>query len=232
LSGRERRFEPISPAPTIQRPEGIATRPTRLADGAVDVTVDTALVLGMELCFPGSGSGVASRGVMSELPEAGGNARWLLSQCPRCIADGFRPSHIGSAGRSASRRLVTRGDEFVEIAEGPPLLPRFTPAGNFALCRWVEVRCRGLKIDYLKGSDQGPQAHEDAKEQRNCRQHFEEVDDWREQVEVRQHDVVDEVGLKRNGSGLPIISPRSINTTAAPIWAAPEATDKRGIRLR
>ena len=48
------------------------------------------------------------------------------------------PTHIGSAGRSASRRLVTRGDEFVEIAEGPPLLPRFTPAGNFALCRCVE----------------------------------------------------------------------------------------------
>jgi hypothetical protein len=79
---------------------------------------------------------------------------------------------IGSAGRSASRRLVTRGDEFVEIAEGPPLLPRFTPAGNFALCRCVQVRCRGLQIDYLKGSDQGPQAHEDAKELRNCRQHF------------------------------------------------------------
>lgn len=95
-------------------------------------------------------------------------------------------------------------------------------------------RCavEAYRFDYLKGSDQGPQAHEDAKEQRNCRQHFEEVDDWREQVEVRQHDVVDEVGLKRNGSDLPIISPRSINTTAAPIWAAPEATDKRGIRLR
>ena len=117
-------------------------------------------------------SGVASRDAMSALQEAAGNACWLSSQCPGCIADGFRPSHIGSAGRSASRRLATRGDEFVEIAEGPPLLPRFTPAGNFALCRCVQVRCRGLQIDYLKGSDQGPQAHEDAKEQRNCRQHF------------------------------------------------------------
>lgn len=232
MDERERSFELVSPAPTIWRPEVGATRPTRSADGAVGVSVDTAPVLSMELCLPGSGGGVASRDAMSALQEAAGNACWLSSQCPRCIADGFRPSHIGSAGRSASRRLVTRGDEFVEIAEGPPLLPRFTPAGNFALCRCVEVRCRGLQIDYLKGSDQGPQAHEDAKEQRNCRQHFEEVDDWREQVEVRQHDVVDEVGLKRNGSGLPIISPRSINTTAAPIWAAPEATDKRGIRLR
>ena len=164
--------------------------------------------------------------------EASGNARWLSSQCLRCIADGSarRTSDPRAAPRPGGS--VTRGDEFVEIAEGPPLLPRFTPAGNFALCRCVEVRCRGLQIDYLKSSDQGPQAHEDAKEQRNCRQHFEEVDDWREQVEVRQHDVVDEVGLKRNGSDLPIISPRSINTTAAPIWAAPEATDKRGIRLR
>ena len=39
------------------------------------------------------------------------------------------------------------------------------------------------QIDYLKGSDQGPQAYEDAKDQRNCRQQFEEVDDRREQVE-------------------------------------------------
>ena len=61
------------------------------------------------------------------------------------------------------------------------------------------ARCEAEpQIDYLKDSDQGPQAYEDAKDQRNCRQQFEEVDDRREQVEVRQDDVVDEVGLKRN----------------------------------
>jgi hypothetical protein len=76
------------------------------------------------------------------------------------------------------------------------------------------------QIDYLKGSDHCPQAHEDAEDQRNCRQHLDEVDNRREQVEVRQDDVVDEVGLKRNGPDLPIISPRSIDTTAAPIWAS------------
>jgi hypothetical protein len=139
LDERERSFELVSPAPTIWRPEVGATRPTRSADGAVGVPVDTAPVLSMELCLPGSGGGVASRDAMSALQEAAGNACWLSSQCPGCIADGFRPSHIGSAGRSASRRLATRGDEFVEIAEGPPLLPRFTPAGNFGLCRCVQV---------------------------------------------------------------------------------------------
>jgi hypothetical protein len=78
-----------------------------------------------------------SRGAMSALQEAGGNACWLSSQCPRCIADGFARA-ISPAGHSASRRFGARRDEFDEIAEGPPLLPRFTPAGNFALRRCVE----------------------------------------------------------------------------------------------
>jgi hypothetical protein len=66
----------------------IATRPTRSADEAVGVAVNTASVLGMELCLPGSGGGVTSRDAMSALPEADGNAHWLLSRCFRCIADG------------------------------------------------------------------------------------------------------------------------------------------------
>ena len=45
----------------------------------------------MELCLPGSGGGVASRDAMSELTEASGNARWLLSRCFRCIAAGCKP---------------------------------------------------------------------------------------------------------------------------------------------
>src|ERR1700758_3104114 len=61
--------------PTIRRPEVITIRPTRSADGAVGVTVDTASVLGMELCLSGWGDGVTSRDAMSALQEAGGNAR-------------------------------------------------------------------------------------------------------------------------------------------------------------
>jgi len=46
------------------------------------------------------------------------------------------------------------------------------------------ARCEAEpQIDYLKDADQGPHVYEDAKDQRNCRQHFEEVDDRREQVE-------------------------------------------------
>jgi hypothetical protein len=79
----------------------IANRPTRSADGAVGLPVDTASVLGVELCLPGSGGDVTSRYAMSSLQEAGGNARWLLSQCPRCIADGS----ARRAGRLFDRRI-------------------------------------------------------------------------------------------------------------------------------
>ena len=75
MDERERSFELVSPAPTIWRPEVGAIRPTRSADGAVGVPVDTTPVLNMELCLPGSGGGVTSRDAMSELTEAGGNAR-------------------------------------------------------------------------------------------------------------------------------------------------------------
>ena len=75
MDERERRFELVSPAPTIWRPEVSAARPTRSADGAVGVPVDTAPVLSMELCLPGAGGGVTSRDAMSELTEDGGNAR-------------------------------------------------------------------------------------------------------------------------------------------------------------
>jgi hypothetical protein len=113
LDERERSFEPVSAAPTIWRPEVGATRPTRSADGAVGVLVDTAPILSMELCLPGSGGGVASRDAMSALQEAGGNARWLSSQCPRCIADG---SARRTSDPLAARRpggSVTLRDEFV-----------------------------------------------------------------------------------------------------------------------
>ena len=103
-----RSFEPVSPAPTIRRPEMGATRPTRSADGRSAYPDDTAPVLGMELFLPGSGGGVASGGAMSALQEVGGNARWLSSQCPRCIADwsARRTADPRAApGRSASRRL-------------------------------------------------------------------------------------------------------------------------------
>jgi hypothetical protein len=80
----------------------IATCPTRSADGAVDLAVDTATVLGVELCLPGSGGDVTSRDAMSSLQEAGGNAHWLLSQCLRCIAD--ESARRTSDPRAARRR--------------------------------------------------------------------------------------------------------------------------------
>jgi hypothetical protein len=135
---RGRRFEPVSPAPTIRRPEVIATRPARSADGAVGVTVATASVLGMGLCLPGSGGGVASRDAMSALPETTENARWLSSQCPRCIADGSARRTSGSAGRLASSR---HGDSQrrVCLGRGRSAAPAsLHPAGNFVLRRWVE----------------------------------------------------------------------------------------------
>jgi hypothetical protein len=125
--------------------EVIAIRPTRSANGAVGVTVDTASVLSLELCLPGRGGEVTSRDAMSALQEAGGNARWLLSRCPRCIADG---SARRTSDPRAARGPGASGDSqrrVCQVAGGPPLVPRFTPAGNFALHRRVEqdpARCR------------------------------------------------------------------------------------------
>jgi hypothetical protein len=51
--GRERQFEPVNPASTIRRPEVIATRPTRSADEAVGVTVDTACFSAWSSAFLG-----------------------------------------------------------------------------------------------------------------------------------------------------------------------------------
>ena len=79
-------------------------RPARQT-GRSAYPVDTAPVLSMELCLPGSGGGVASRDAMSELTEAGGNARWLLSRCFRCIAAGSPDAHRirGPLGIQAAR---------------------------------------------------------------------------------------------------------------------------------
>src|SRR5260370_11743067 len=95
------------------RPEVGATRPTRSADGAVGVLVDTAPISQHGALPPWIGGGVASRDAMSALQEAGGNARWLSSQCPRCIADGSarRTSDPRAARRPGGS--VTRRDEFV-----------------------------------------------------------------------------------------------------------------------
>jgi hypothetical protein len=108
----------------------ITIRPTRSADGAVGVTVDTASVLGMELCLPGSGDGVTSRDVMSALQEAGGNARWLLSQCPRCITGMAR---IGPAGHLTSTRLGVSQRRACLGGERDAALPAFHPGGQFRL---------------------------------------------------------------------------------------------------
>lgn len=47
----------------------------------------------------------------------------------------IRPAHIGSAGRSGSRRLGDSRRRVCQVAGGSPLVPRFIPAGNFALHR-------------------------------------------------------------------------------------------------
>jgi hypothetical protein len=140
LDERERSFELVSPAPTIWRPEVGATRPTRSADGAVGGPVDTAPVLSVELCLPGSGGGVASRDAMSELTEATGNARWLSSRCPRCIADGSARRTSGSAGRFASSRL---GDSQRRVCLGRGRSAAFAslhPSGQFRLTSMGRAR--------------------------------------------------------------------------------------------
>jgi hypothetical protein len=68
---------------------------------------------------------------MSALPEATGNARWLSSQCPRCIADGSARRTSGSAGRLASSRL---GDSQrrVSLGRGRSAAPAsLHPGGQF-----------------------------------------------------------------------------------------------------
>jgi hypothetical protein len=53
------------------------------------------------------------------------------------------PAHIGSAGRSGSRRLGDSRRRVCQVAGGSPLVPRFTPAGNFALRRVEQDPARG-----------------------------------------------------------------------------------------
>jgi hypothetical protein len=99
-------------------PEVIATRPTQSADGAVDLTVDAATVLGMELCLPGSGGDATSRDAMSSLQEAGGNAHWLLSQCLRCIADESAQPHRIREPLGAGDTNVCRAGEWLRRCTG------------------------------------------------------------------------------------------------------------------
>ena len=68
----ERRFEPVSPVQTIRRLEVIATRPTRSADEAVGVVVDTASVLGME-STPGKDNGQRANLMFGPEPGKGGS---------------------------------------------------------------------------------------------------------------------------------------------------------------
>src|SRR6266446_3669338 len=71
----------------------------------------------MALCPRLDGRPLLSRGAISGLQEAGGNARWLSSPCPRCIADG-----------SARRAADPLSDLGVEAAPGL--------AGGVCLGRW------------------------------------------------------------------------------------------------
>src|SRR6516225_4686794 len=59
------------------------------------------------------------------------------------------------------------------------------------------------QVEYLKCANQTPEAHEDPQDQRYRSQGFEGVDDRGEQVEVRQYDIVYEIGLQWDGGGLP-----------------------------
>src|SRR6266567_2198631 len=54
------------------------------------------------------------------------------------------------------------------------------------------------QIGDLQCPNDATQSHEDSEDQRYGGQHFEAINHRREQVEVRQHDIVDEIRLQRN----------------------------------
>jgi hypothetical protein len=137
--------------------EVIAIRPTRSADGAVGVTVDTASVLSLELC--------PRVGRRSDLPRRNVGIAGGRRKCPLAIIAmsplhrrRIRPAHIGSAGRSGSRRLGDSQRRVCQVAGGPPLVPRFTPADNFALHRRVEQDPARGRLRFRSHSDDRAEA--------------------------------------------------------------------------
>jgi len=53
------------------------------------------------------------------------------------------------------------------------------------------------QIQDLERADPAPEAHEQAEDERHRGQHLEQVDDRREEIEIRQHDVIHEVTEQR-----------------------------------
>ena len=106
---RERRFEPVSPGSNDPPTRGDRHSPDPV--GRQDGRRNGRHRLGSQ---PGAlPSWVGRRrdplaDAMSVLPEAGGNTHWLLSQCPRCIADGSarHTSDRGPPGVQAARGLA------------------------------------------------------------------------------------------------------------------------------
>jgi hypothetical protein len=93
----------------------------------------------MELCLPGSGGGVTSRDAMLALPETGGNARWLSSQCPRCIADRSAGGHRVRAPLGVQRLQLEDSPRRVCLGRGRSAAPAPGHSSvNFALLRSVE----------------------------------------------------------------------------------------------
>ena len=70
----------------------------------------------------------------------------------------IRPAHIGSAGRSGSRRLGDSQRRVCQVSGGPPLVPRFTPAGNFASHRRVEQDPARGRLRFRSHSDDRAEA--------------------------------------------------------------------------
>ena len=70
----------------------------------------------------------------------------------------IRSAHIGSKGRSGSRRLGDSQRRVCQVAGGPPLVPRFTPAGNFALHRRVEQDPARGRLRFRSHSDDRAEA--------------------------------------------------------------------------
>ena len=132
--------------------EVIAIRPTRSADGAVR---NGRYRLGSQ-----PGALPPREGRRSDLPRRNVGIAGGRRKCPLAIIAmsplhrrRIRSAHIGSKGRSGSRRLGDSQRRVCQVAGGPPLVPRFTPAGNFALHRRVEQDPARGRLRFRSHSD-------------------------------------------------------------------------------
>src|SRR5262245_1463035 len=97
---------------------------------------------------------------------------------------GPRSRNNNSIKAEAAPVVVDRKDQLQHEQE--KIRPRPFPRGI------VETE---PEVEDLQCTDDTPKPDEYPQHQRHCRQHFKRIDDRREDVKMRQHDVVDELGL-------------------------------------